>query len=192
MDAMTAIILVAVVAALLAIGAAFIYTRQRNSRVLHERFGSEYEQALAETGQRSKAEARLKDRVARVERLDIRPLSREKRDVYAERWNRVQGHFVDEPEEAVIEADSLIQDVMGARGYPISNFEQRAADISVDHPEVTSNYREAHGTYIRARQHEATTDELREGFVAYRALFEELLDLPGATESVGSRRPVTT
>lgn len=192
MDLMMIVIIVAVAALAIGLVVAFAMSRQRNSQELHERFGSEYDQALAETGERSKAEARLKDRVARVEKLDIRPLSREKRDIYADRWDRVQGHFVDEPEEAVIEADSLIQDVMGARGYPISNFEQRAADISVDHPEVTANYREAHGTYVRARQHEATTDELREGFVAYRALFDELLDLPGATEKVGNRRPVAT
>lgn len=192
MDAMTAIIIVLVVVALIALAAAYMYTRQRSSNALHERFGSEYDQTLAETGQRSKAEARLKDRVERVERLDIRPLTREKREIYADRWDRVQGHFVDEPEEAVIEADSLIQEVMGARGYPISNFEQRAADISVDHPQVTSNYREAHGTYVRARQHQASTDELRAGFVAYRALFDELLEPPGSTETMSTRRPVHT
>lgn len=192
MDAMTAIIIAAVLVAIIGLGVAYMVSRQRSSRELHERFGTEYEQTLAETGQRSKAEARLKERLARVERLDIRPLTREKREVYADRWNRVQGHFVDEPEAAVIEADSLIQEVMGARGYPISNFEQRAADISVDHPEVTSNYREAHGTYVRARQHEASTDELRAGFVAYRALFDELLEPPGATEPVSTRRPVHT
>lgn len=192
MDAGTITIIVAAIALVVVLAVAYMSSRKRTSDALHERFGSEYDQTVAETGERSKAEARLKERVARVERLDIRPLSREKREVYAERWNRVQGHFVDEPEEAVIEADSLIQEVMGARGYPIANFEQRAADISVDHPEVTSNYREAHGTYVRARQHEASTDELRAGFVAYRALFEELLEPPGATEPSSTPRPVHT
>ena len=183
MDALTIAILVVVALALAAGLAFYFYSRRRQSEHLQERFGREYDQALDEHGDRRKAESELKERVERVEKLSIGPLPEERRKGFSQQWDRVQARFVDDPPGAVEEADQLVQEVMVARGYPVGNFEQRAADISVDHPNVVANYRNAHAMSIASRDGRATTDDLREGFVSYRELFRELLEPEAASES---------
>jgi hypothetical protein len=113
--------------------------------------------------------------VTRHDEFDLRELDRDERQRYLRAWDGLQARFVDEPAGAIREADDLIQDVMRARGYPVDDFDQRAADLSVDHPTVVENYRGAHTIARRAHAGDATTEELRRGVVHYRALFEELV-----------------
>ena len=173
-------IVIAVVAALIVIGAIAAWMQQRRRTQLKERFGSEYDRTVSEEGDRRAAEKDLADRERKRERLDIVPLSPEAQAKYSESWRAVQGQFVDDPADAVNEADSLVTNVMRDRGYPIDDFDQRAEDISVDHPEVVQNYRAAHDVYVKASNGDggASTEDLRQGFVHYRALFTELLETP--------------
>jgi len=136
-----------------------------------------------EGGSRRKAEAALDERADRVERLHIRPLSAGDRARFVEAWGRVQARFVDGPGGAVIDADQLLGDVMSTRGYPVSDFEQRAADISVDHPLVLAHYRAAHQSAVRQTQGQATTEDLRQAMIHYRTLFEELVNEPEAARA---------
>jgi hypothetical protein len=173
---MQAVIIVLVVALVALVAVAnWFWSRQRSNR-LHERFGPEYEHTVRQVGDRSKAEQELQTRQERVEQLHIRPLSEEERARFAEAWGSAQALFVDDPGGAIRQADRLVGEVMQARCYPVGQFEQRAADISVDHPEVVSNYRAAHTLAARAERGEASTDELRQGLLHYRALFDELLE----------------
>jgi hypothetical protein len=133
---------------------------------------------LKEDGSRRHAEAGLKERTQRVERLNIRPLAPGDRARFIESWSRVQARFVDGPGGAVTEADQLLRDVMSTRGYPVSDFEQRAADISVDHPLVMENYRTAHAIAVRQTQGQANTEDLRQAMIHYRTLFEDLVGEP--------------
>jgi hypothetical protein len=169
-----------VVLALIAWGA----LRARRTRTLREGFGPEYDRTVADAPSKRQAEADLAERRKRREELDIKPLSPEARDRYAESWSQTQARFVDEPGGAIAEADVLIQQVMRERGYPVEDFEQRAADISVDHPEVVNNYRAAHGISIAHEREKATTEDLRQAMVHYRSLFAELLETrePAAVE----------
>jgi hypothetical protein len=155
--------------------AAELYLRKRRATTadLRQRFGSEYEHAVQKHG--SKAEAKLLDREKRVEMLNIHELSLAEQEGFLERWKSVQSRFIDSPRGAVTEADDLVSSVMQSRGYPVSDFEQRAADISVDHPRVTENYRAAHGIALRLSKSEASTEDLRTAMIHYRALFEELV-----------------
>jgi hypothetical protein len=179
------IIIVAAAALLVVLAVAAIYTRTRRTRSLQERFGPEYERTVEEQGRRRDAERELAERERQRERLDIIPLSQEARDRYAESWTTVQTQFVDDPAGAVREADRLVNDVMRERGYPIDDFEQRAADISVDHPNVVENYRAGHALYLKEDRGEADTEDLRQAFVHYRALFSELLETrEGAVQEV--------
>ena len=173
-------IVIAVVAALIVIGAIAAWMQQRRRTQLKERFGSEYDRTVSEEGDRRAAEKDLADRERKRERLDIVPLSPEAQAKYSESWREVQGQFVDDPADAVNEADGLVTSVMRDRGYPIDDFDQRAEDISVDHPEVVQNYRAAHDVYVKASNGDggASTEDLRQGFVHYRALFTELLETP--------------
>ena len=173
-------IVIAVVAALVVIGAIAAWMQQRRRTQLKERFGSEYDRTVSEEGDRRAAEKDLADRERKRERLDIVPLSPEAQTKYSESWREVQGQFVDDPADAVNEADGLVTNVMRDRGYPIDDFDQRAEDISVDHPEVVQNYRAAHDVYVKASNGDggASTEDLRQGFVHYRALFTELLETP--------------
>lgn len=156
--------------------AVWIYLqRQRHTR-LRARFGPEYERALREAGTPERADALLEERVRRVERFKIRPLSSEQGQAFANEWRRVQGMFVDDPDGAVAAADRLVTEVMAARGYPIEDFETRAADLSVDHPRVVENYRTARAVAQRRERGEAGTEELRQAVVNYRELFNDLLD----------------
>jgi cytoskeletal protein RodZ len=150
--------------------------RGRRTRTLKESFGPEYDRTVADAPSKREAEAELDERRKRREQLDVKPLSPEARDRHAEAWRTVQARFVDDPGGAVAEADVLIQQVMRERGYPVEDFEQRAADVSVDHPEVVSNYRAAHGISVAHERERATTEDLRQAMVHYRSLFAELLE----------------
>jgi hypothetical protein len=184
-----------VVAALLIIAAiAWLYVRKRKSKNttagLRKKFGPEYDRAVLEHGSERKAEARLEDRTKRVEQLNLRDLSAIEREGFSKRWESVQSRFVDSPKGAVAEADDLVSSLMQARGYPVSDFDQRAADISVDHPRVVENYRLAHAIALRVGKDEATTEELRTAMIHYRSLFEELAQAPAAVELAKVERVV--
>jgi hypothetical protein len=170
-------IIIVVFAAAVVMAAVAVYlTRTRQTQRLQERFGSEYDRTVSERGEQRAAEEELADRERKREQLDIVPLAPEARDKYAGSWQDVQTRFVDDPPGAVNEADRLVTDVMRERGYPIDDFDQRAADISVDHPDVVENYRAAHAIYLRQQNGGGETEDLRQAFVHYRALFDELLD----------------
>jgi hypothetical protein len=160
---------------ILALGVWVVMSRQRRER-LRGRFGPEYDRAVSEHGSRRGAEAELARREEQRERLDIVPLSPAARERYSESWRELQTRFVDEPSRSVTEADRLVTDVMRERGYPMDEFDQRVADVSVDHPEVVEHYRAAHSIHLANEGGEASTEDLRQGVVHYRALFNELLD----------------
>jgi hypothetical protein len=174
----TELVVIIGVAALLVAGiTAFLVDRKRRSERLRAQFGgAEYARAVKQDGNRRDAEARLEERTQRVEGFHVRPLGAADRARFVESWHGVQSRFVDGPAGAVTEADLLLGDVMSTRGYPVSNFEQRAADISVDHPLVLDNYRNAHEIALRQVRGQATTEELRQAMVHYRTLFEELIN----------------
>ena len=175
MNPILIVVLVIVVAVIAA--TAWWYSQKRRSDRLHQRFGPEYERAVDEHGDRGRAEAALEDRKERVEQLHLRPLSPEQRDRFGPEWRHLQARFVDVPEEAVKQADSLVAEVMAARGYPTGDFEQRVADVSVDHPQVVEHYRAAHAIALRMKEGgQANTEDLRQAMVHYRALFENLLE----------------
>ncbi len=169
-------ILVAVVVALIIAAAVVVYVRRRKdtSAGLRVRYGTEYERAVQQHGSERKAEAKLVDREARVEKFKIRELDPTERERYQSQWVTVQSRFVDYPKGAVTEADELVCSLMQARGYPVADFEQRAADISVDHPRVVENYRSAHNIALRLGRGEASTEELRSAMIQYRSLFDDL------------------
>jgi hypothetical protein len=167
-----ATILVGVIIAAIA---AWFTLRKRRTEKLRAQFGAEYDRAVKEDGSRRHAEVGLKERTARVESLNIRPLTAGDRARFGESWSRVQARFVDSPGGAVTEADQLLRDVMSTRGYPVSDFAQRAADISVDHPLVMENYRTAHAIAVRQTQGRANTEDLRQAMIHYRTLFGELV-----------------
>ena len=172
----TALVIAIVVVLVLLALLAFFAGRQRRSRNLQDTFGPEYERTVEETGDRRAAETELRERTERRAGFDIVPLEPEARDRYIEAWRNTQAQFVDDPVEATREADRLITSVMRDRGYPVDDFEQRAADISVDHPQVVDDYRAAHAIAARNDRSEATTEDLRQALVHYRSLFEELLE----------------
>ena len=172
------VVLAIVVIALIV--AVVMLMRQRRSQQLQEGFGPEYGRTLEERGDRREAEAELRERRDRREQMEIRELEPAARDRYAERWRTAQRHFVDEPAPAVGEADGLVTEVMRDRGYPVEDdFEQRAADVSVDHPVVVEHYRAAHAISQRATAGDAGTEDLRQAMVHFRALFDELLGSDG-------------
>lgn len=173
------IIAVVVIVAIIAIVAS-VMARRRRSEHLRKQFGPEYEHAIAHEGGRSKAEAELAKREKRVSKLEIRPLEPAARMKFVDQWKDVQARFVDDPARAVADADGLLGQVMTARGYPVADFEQRAGDVSVDHPEVVRNYRAGHDIALRHEQGKATTEDLRQAMIHYRALFDELVNESGA------------
>jgi len=174
------IILVAIVVTVLVVIAAiaFIVSRRRRTHQLREHFGPEYDRVVRQEGDMRKAEGVLEFRQKRREKFNIRPLSAADRSSFAVRWNEVQARFVDDPRGAVTVADSLLTDVMQMRGYPIGEFEQRAADLSVDYPLIVENYRAAHAIAMRHSEGKASTEDLRQAMVHYRLLFQELLEEP--------------
>jgi hypothetical protein len=185
----TAWIVVAIaVVALLIVAAAMISSRRRRSAHLKDRFGREYDRTVEAKGGRSKAEADLAEREKRVEKLHIRPLETSERRDFIDRWTEVQARFVDDPARAVAFADALLGDVMKARGYPVSDFEQRAGDISVDHPVVVEHYHKAHEIAVRHGRGEASTEDLRQAMIHYRALFDNLV----GAQAPAAREPEVT
>jgi len=163
-----------------AIGIWLAVRKRRTGRLRNQFGGPEYTRAVKEGGSRRQAEAVLDKRAERVESFHIRPLGAGDRARFVESWGRVQARFVDGPGSAVTDADQLLGDVMSIRGYPVSDFEQRAADISVDHPLVIENYRAAHQAALRQTQGQASTEDLRQAMIHYRTLFEELVAEPEA------------
>ena len=176
------VIVVSVAALVVAAGIAVWLSRRgrRTARLRTQFGGAEYARAVTEGGGRRKAETALDGRAERVEGMHIRPLGPGDRARFVESWSRVQARFVDGPGGSVTEADRLLGDVMSTRGYPVGEFEQRAADISVDHPLVLQNYRAAHQTALRQAKGEASTEELRQAMIHFRTLFEELVSEPEA------------
>jgi hypothetical protein len=169
---------VLVIVLLVVIGAvAWIVMQRRRSEDLRERFGPEYQRAVDELGDPRRAESELAAREKRVEKFDIRPLTAQEHDRFTQAWHSTQSHFVDEPTAAIKQAERLVTDLMRTRGYPISDFDQRAADISVDHPNVVENYRAARTIAIANEREAASTEQLRQALVHYRALFEDLLEI---------------
>ena len=173
MDAWVWVVIIAAVVVL----AALVWTsyRRARSRRLREGFGPEYDRAVEERGDRREAEAHLRDREERRDSLDIRPLAPASRERYAQEWADVQARFVDEPVVAVAEADGLVTIVMRERGYPMDDFEGQAELVSVNHPSVVEDYRKGHAAFGAHSRGEASTEDLRQAMVHYRALFDELL-----------------
>ena len=159
-----------------AVVAAWIILRNRRSANLRQHFGTEYDRTVEATGSRARAEADLLSRAERVKRLGIHPLAPGDRDRFAARWRTTQASFVDNPTNAVAEASALVEEIMRARGYPVADFERRAADISVDHPKFVENYREARAIALSAQRGTAKTEDLRRATIHYRDLFEDLLE----------------
>jgi hypothetical protein len=173
----TTLLILAVVVIVLIVLGLFIVMRRQRSQSLREEFGPEYKHAVKQYGDPRKAEAELAAREKRVRKLEIRALAPEEQSRLADAWRRTQARFVDEPSKAVSEADGLIKEVMQTRGYPVGDFDQRTADISVDHPNVVTNYRAGRAIAVRSNKGEATTEDLRQAMVHYRSLFEELVEI---------------
>ena len=172
-------VIVGAVLLLAVIGVVILVVRARRkaqSERLQKRFGPEYKRVIETVGDRDKAEAELRAREARVERLKLVALSQAEATRFAQEWTLLQSNFVDNPTGIVAEADRLVRELMTKRGYPMGDFERRAADISVHHPAVVDNYRAAQAIALRASRGEASTEDLRKAVVHYRALFEELLE----------------
>ena len=186
MDTTQMLILVAVLVVALIIGlAAYTYYRRQESRRLKRRFGPEYTRAVHELGSESKAETELARREKRVQKFQIRPLSPADAAKYDHAWKVLQSRFVDNPREVVLQAGHLVRELMLKRGYPMTDFDRCAADLSVDHPTVVENYRAAQAI---ATRDERNTEELRKAVVYYRALFDELLEVSPVNEGVVSPR----
>jgi hypothetical protein len=170
--------LIAIVAGVLVVAvlAVWMYLNRRRAH-LKARFGPEYERVVEETGSPRRAETLLESRQARVKKYQIHPLTPDEHLRFSKSWREVQGRFVDDPAAAVADADALVIDLMRTRGYPMSDFDRRAEDLSVDHPAVVSHYRAAHDVASRHAGGGVSTEELRQGLVHYRALFEDLLEV---------------
>jgi hypothetical protein len=168
-------IVIAVVVVLIVAAVVASASRRRRSHHLQERFGSEYDRTVEGADRRREAERDLREREARHDELELRPLSDASRQRYTQQWQEMQSGFVDRPQVAVADADRLITDLMRERGYPVDDFETRSELVSVDHPDVVENYRTAHGIAVRTVDGRTTTEDLRQAVVSYRALFEEML-----------------
>jgi len=168
-----ALVLVAAAVAVLL----FVQHSRKRHLVIQRRFGPEYERAVAEYGSAERADRALSDRARRVAKYEIRELDPRTQQRFSQKWRQVQARFVDEPSRAVQEADDLIVTVMHARGYPMEDFEHRLADLSVDHPDVVQHYRAARALADANREGRANTEELRQAFIHFRALFADLLEL---------------
>jgi hypothetical protein len=169
--------IIAVVLVLVILGAilAPIFARRKRSQRFQNKYGPEYEHTVKTMGTEKKAQTEMDERQKHVQALNIRPLSEGEHERYLAEWTSIQAKFVDQPGQATIEADHLIMEVMKVRAYPVSDFEQRAADLSVNYPALVSNYRLAREIAIKNEQHSANTEELRQALIYYRSLFDELL-----------------
>jgi len=182
--------IVVAVAVVIVLALAYWYSERQKGQQMRERFGSEYDRSVDQLGDERRAQKVLERRAERVEHLQIRPLSPEDQQRFTESWQSIQALFVDDPVRAIHDADGLVTEVMRVRGYPITDFEQRAADISVNHPHVVENYRAAYEIARRSDRAEANTEDLRQALVHYRALFEDLLGA-GPSRSEESREART-
>jgi len=153
----------------------WLFTKNRRTKELRSKFGPEYNRMARSEGDAARAEHLLQERQKRVKKLDITPLTDRQRHDFADKWEHAQARFVDDPAAAVADADVLVKEVMNIRGYPVADFEQRVADVSVDHPAVVQNYRLAHGIAIRHEREDVGIEKLREAMIHYRALFADLL-----------------
>ncbi len=172
----TMLVVIVAVVIVVAFAAWLLMTRRRHEH-LKSRFGPEYERTLRDAGDTRRAESLLERRESRVSKYQIRPLSPEEAQRFGTAWQLLQSRFVDDPAVSVREADTLVTELMTVRGYPMTDFDRRAEDLSVDHPHVVQHYREAHAIADRHAQNAATTEDLRQALVSYRALFEELLEV---------------
>jgi hypothetical protein len=170
-------IVIGIVVAIVVLGVLFSALRTRRSHSLQDQFGREYDRTVDKAGGRREADRELVERQKRHDELELRPLSPDARERYLQQWQATQGRFVDDPTGAVSEADELVQRVMRDRGYPVDDFEQRAADISVEHPELVEKYRTADGIARASERGKASTEDLRHSVRHYRALFVELLEV---------------
>jgi hypothetical protein len=168
--------IVIAVAVLIVAVAAWGMMKRRQTRQLQGQFGPEYDRTVDAADSKRAAEAELAARRDRREQFDIRPLSSAARERYVVQWQTVQAQFVDNPDAAVASADQLIQSVMGDRGYPVKDFDTRAADISVDHPQVVENYRQGHRLTEKSSDGDGSTEDLRQAMRHYRALFDDLVE----------------
>jgi hypothetical protein len=175
----TGLLITILVIVVIVVLVAVLLSQRRRTQRLQQQFGPEYQRTVARTGDQRSAEADLAARQQRRRELNIIALEPAARDRYLEAWRATQGTFVDDPAAATREADTLVARVMRDRGYPVDDFEQRAADVSVDHPQVAENYRAAHAIHQANEQGLASTDDLRQAFVHYRSLFAQLLDVEG-------------
>lgn len=173
----------------LAIAAIWLWSRNSRTAALKDRFGPEYERTVEEVGDERKAEAALTTREKRVASYTVKPLPTDMRTHFIDTWRQVQAQFVDDPKYAVTRADDLLGEVMRARGYPTTDFDHRAEDLSVDHPDVVQNYRKAHDIALRHSRGEASTEDLRTAMIHYRTLFDDLVNEPEQKpSSVRSRK----
>jgi hypothetical protein len=172
---------IALIVSIVALGGVlFLFIERQKTRTLKSHFGSEYDRAIEQEGSVRRAEAVLGQRQERVAKYQIRSLTREERDRYTSEWRSVQGRFVDDPRMAVSRADGLVLQAMGTRGYPVSDFDGQAADLSVGHPSMLGEYRAAHEIAVRSERGQATTEDLRLAMQYYRNLFEEIADTHAA------------
>lgn len=169
------VLIAVVVAAIIVGGAMAAMARKRRSGHLRDTFATEYDRTVEQTGSRRDAERELADREKQREELDIVPLPAATRERYAASWQQTQSEFVDSPRTALRHANDLVEDVMRDRGYPVERFDEQAALVSVDHPDVVENYRAAHDIAVSAERGEASTEDMRRALRHYRSLFEELL-----------------
>jgi hypothetical protein len=178
---MIVVIILAVVAVVLAL---YMYVHNQRTKKLRAKFGPEYDRLVQTEGNRGRAEAALEQRTKRMEKVHIRALTNDERQRFTAQWRAEQALFVDNPAQAVSGADTLVQQVMHTLGYPMGDFDQRAEDVSVDHPAVVVNYRSAHAIALRDHDGKATTEDLRQAMVHYRALLEDLLGLANQTQAI--------
>jgi FtsZ-interacting cell division protein ZipA len=193
MDTWVWIVIIAA-AAIVVLGVIWSATRAKRTRALQDTFGREYDRTVEQAGDRRAAEKELRERQKQHDKLELKPLSPESRDRYVRRWQSTQTRFVDDPKGAVVEADTLVQDVMKERGYPTRDFDRRVAEISVEHPDLAEKYRTAHGVAQASERGEASTEDMRHSVRHYRALFAELLETNDEevenVDDVGSRDEV--
>lgn len=182
----TVVALVVVVVVLAAVAlAAWLVVRSRRRSRLQQQFGPEYDHSVQQRG-RSTAERELAERAERHQRLNIRALDPQRRERHLADWRDTQTLFVDDPRRSLRQADLLVERVMDERGYPMGDFDQRSADLSVEHADVLGRYRQAHDIAVRDQHEGAGTEELRQGMTHYRALFDALLEPGAATSGTGA------
>src|SRR5262245_53320030 len=187
----TTVIILAVIAAFVIGGLlGMVFNRRQRTKRLQEKFGPEYERTVRELGDARQAEHELEARLDHVKNLNIRPLSAEETDRFTGEWQASQAEFVDEPLVALQKADRIIREVMEAKGYPVEDFEQRAADISVDYPELVVDYRGLHLIAVKEDDEDVSTEEMRQAMVHGRALFENLVSKEAEVEEIDEKERI--